>query len=72
MDLPDRQSAQVRRLAFLEAEVLIEEGLVLAESGLLVKKGMIPHESATLDEEEKVLLSSDVLLVTWCFWGLFS
>ena len=41
-------------------------------SELLVKKGMILHESVTLEEEEEVLLSSGVLLVTWCFWGLFS
>ena len=52
--------------------MLIEEELVLAESGLLVKKGTIPHESVTLDEEEKAVLSSDVLLVTWCSWGPFS
>ena len=72
MDRPDRQSAQVHRLAFLEAEVLIEVELVLDESGLLVKKGTIPHESVTLDEEEEALLSSDVLLAIWCSWGLFS
>jgi len=35
---------------FLVAEVLIEEEMVLAVSGFLVKRGMIPHESATLDE----------------------
>jgi len=40
---------------------------VLAVSELLVKKGTIPHESVTLEEEEEVLLSSGVLLVTWCF-----
>ena len=38
--------------------------MVLAVSGLLVKKGTIPHESATLEEERKVVLSSGVLLVT--------
>jgi len=52
--------------------VLIKEEMMLAESGLLVKKGTIPHESMTLDEEEKAVLSSDVLLLTWCSWGLFS
>jgi len=41
-------------------------------SRFLVKRGMIPHESATLDEEEKMVLSSDALVVTWCSWGLFS
>ena len=46
--------------------------MVLAVSELLVKKGMIPHESVTLDEEEEAMLSSDILLATWCFWGLFS
>ena len=39
---------------------------------LLVKKGTIPQESVTLGEEEKALVTSDVLLVTWCSWGLFS
>jgi len=53
---------------FLVAEVLlvVEVAMVLAESGLLVKKGTIPHESVTLDVEEKALLSSNALLVTWC------
>jgi len=56
------------------AEVLlvVEVEMVLAVFGLLVKKGTIPHESATLEEEKKVVLSSDILLVTWCSWGLFS
>jgi len=49
----------------LLAEVLLvaEVETVLAVSELLVKKGTIPHESLTLEEEE-VLLSSDVLLAT--------
>ena len=57
----------------LLAEVLlaVEVETVLAVSGLLVKKGTIPNESVTLEEEE-AMLSSSVLLVTWCFWGLFS
>ena len=46
----DRQSAQIHRLVLLVAEVLIEERTVLVVSGFLVKRGMIPHESATLDE----------------------
>ena len=45
---------------------MVELETALAESGPLVKKGTIPHESVTLDEEEKVLLSSDIFLVTWC------
>jgi hypothetical protein len=45
---------------------------VLVVSEFLVKKGTIPHESVTLEEEDEALLSSGVLLVTWCFWGLFS
>ena len=45
---------------------------MLAASGFLVKREMILHESVTLDEEEKAVLSSDVLVVTWCSWGLFS
>jgi len=59
----------------LLAEVLLaaEVETTLAVSELLVKIGMIPHESVTLEEEEEeALLSSGVLLVTWCFWGLFS
>ena len=46
------------------AEVLIEKGTVLAVSGFLVKRGTIPHESATLDEDKKVVLSSGVLVAT--------
>jgi len=48
----------------LLAEVLLvtEVETVLVVSELLVKKGTIPHESVTLEEEE-ALLSSDVLLV---------
>jgi len=45
---------------------------VLAVSEHLAKKETIPHESVTLEEEEEAMLSSGVLLVTWCFWGLFS
>ena len=55
----------------LVAEALIEEGTLLAVSGFLVKKVMILHESVMLDEEETVL-SSGVLALTWCSWGLFS
>ena len=40
----------------------VETVLVVSES--LVKKGTIPHESVTLEEEEEALLSSHVLLVT--------
>jgi hypothetical protein len=67
----DRQSAQIHRLALLVAEVLIEEGTIFAVSGFLVKRGMIPHESATLDKEEKMVLSSGTLVAIWCSWGLF-
>ena len=58
----------------LLAEVLlaVEVETVLAVSELLAKKETIPHESVTLQEEEEAMLSSGVLLVTWCFWGLFS
>ena len=44
----DRQSAQVHRLVLLVAEVLIEEGTVLAVSGFLVKRAIILHGSVTL------------------------
>ena len=68
----DRQSTQIHRLVLLVAEVLIEEGTVLAVSGSLIKRGMIPHESVTLDKEEKMVLSSGALVATWCSWDLFS
>jgi len=45
-------------------EVLIEEEMVLVVSGLLVKRGTIPHESATLDGEKKAVLSFGVLVAT--------
>ena len=66
LDPLDRQSAQAHRLMFLVAEVLlvVEVETVLAVSGLLVKKGTIPRESATPDEEEKAVLSSNVLVAT--------
>jgi len=56
----------------LVAEVLVEEGTILAVSGFLVKKAMTPHGSAMLDEEKEMVLSSSVLDVIWYFWGLFS
>jgi len=59
-------------MVFLVAEVMVEEETVLAVSGFLVKKVMTPHGSVMLDEEEKIVLSSSVLAVTWCSWGLFS
>jgi len=46
-------------------EVLVEEETVLAMFGFLVKRGMIPCESATLDKEEKMVLSSYALVVIW-------
>jgi len=49
---------------FLVVEVLIEGDMMLAVSGFLVKRGTIPHESATLDEEKKAVLSSGVLVAT--------
>jgi len=56
------------------AKVLLvaEEGMVLVVSELLVKKGMIPRESVTLEEGEEVMLSFDALLVTWYSWDPFS
>ena len=62
----DRRSAHVHRPMSLLAEVLLvaEVETVLVVSKLLVKKGTIPHESVILEEEGKVLLSSDILLVT--------
>jgi len=59
----DWQSVQIHRLTLLVAEVLIEKGTVLAVSGFLVKRGTIPHESAILDEEDKMVLFSDALVV---------
>jgi len=48
----------------LVAEVLVEGEMVLAASRFLVRRGTIPHELATLDEEEKAVLSSSVLVAT--------
>jgi len=45
---------------------------VVTVSGHLVTKEMIPRESATLEEGKTMVLSSNVLLVTWCSWDLFS
>jgi len=56
----------------LVAGALVEEETILAVCGFLVKKGMIPHGSATLDEEEKMVLSSGALVATWWSWSLFS
>jgi len=66
LDPLDRKSAQAHPLMFLMAEVLlvVEVETVLAVFGLLVKKGTIPRESATPDEEEKAVLSSGVLVAT--------
>ena len=71
-DRLDRQSAQAHRLALLVDEVLVEEEMVLAVSGFLVKKVMTPHGSVIWDEKEEMVLSSGVLVAIWCFWGLFS
>jgi len=70
----DRQSAEVQQLISLLAVVLLvaEVKMALAVSELLAKKETIPHESATLEEEEEAMLSCGVLLVTWYSWGLFS
>jgi len=56
------------------AEVLLvaEVEMVLVVSELLAKKGMIPHESVTLEEGEEVMLSFDDWLVTWYSWDPFS
>jgi len=48
----------------LVAGVLIEEEMVLVVSRFLVRRGTIPHESVTLDKEEKAVLSSGVLVAT--------
>ena len=68
MDLPDRRFDQAHQVMFLVAEVLlvVEAETVLAVSELLVKKGTILGESTTLEEEKRVVLSSNTLLVTWC------
>jgi hypothetical protein len=71
-DQPDRQSVQTHRLVLLVVQVLAEGETVLVVSGLLVKKVMTPHGSVMLNEEGEMVLSSSVLAVTWCFWGLFS
>ena len=72
LDQLDRQSIHTHRLVLLVAEVLIEGETILVVCGFLVKKVMTPHGSATLDEEEKMVLSSGTLVATWYSWGLFS
>jgi len=74
LDPLDRQSAQAHRLMFLVAEALLvfEVDTVLAVFRLLVERGTIPHESATLDVEEKMVLSFDALVVIWYSWELSS
>jgi len=64
--------AHIHRLVLLVTEVLSKEEMVLVVSGFLVKRGTIPHESAILDEEEEMVMSSCALDVIWCSWGLFS
>ena len=56
----------------LVVEALVEEETILAVSGFLMKRGMIPHISATMDEGEKMVLSSRALIATWYSWDLFS
>jgi len=55
-----------------EVLLAVEVKMVIAKSGLLVKKGTILRESATLGEEKKVALFSGVLPVTWYSWDPFS
>jgi len=64
LDPLDQQSAHVHRLVLLVVQVLIEKGTALAVFEFLVKRGTIPHESVTLDEEEKAVLSSGALIAT--------
>jgi len=54
------------------AEVLVEEEKLLLVSEFPVEKGMTLPRSATLDEEERMVLSSGVLAGSWYFWDLFS
>ena len=79
----DRRSARVHQPMFLLARVLLagvllfgvllvtEEEIMLVVSELLEKRGMIPPESVTLEEEEALLFSS-ASLVFWYSWNLFS
>jgi len=46
-----------------EVLLAVEVVMALAVSELLAKKEMIPHESAILEGEEEVMLSSGVSLV---------
>jgi len=59
-------------MSLLDEVLLVAEvEMVLAESGVLVKKETIPRESAIL-EEKKVMLSFGVLVASWYSWGLYS
>jgi len=81
--LLDRWSACVHQPIFLLAGVLLarvllfgvllvaEEEMMLVVSGLLEKRGMIPSESVTLEEEEALLFSGTSLVVLYS-WNLFS
>ena len=51
---------------------MAEVEMVLVVSEPLVKKGTIPHESVTLEQEEEVMLSSDTLLAIRYSWDPFS
>jgi len=71
-DQPDRQSVQKHRLVFLVVGVLVEEEKVLLESRVPLEKEMMPLGSETLDEVERMVLSSGALAGSWYFWGPFS
>ena len=71
-DQLDWQLVQRHRLVLLAVGVLVGEEKVLLVFEPPVKKGMMLPGLVMLDEEEKMVLSSGALVVTWCFWGLFS
>jgi len=70
-DEPDRQSDQKHRLVLLVAEVLVEEEKLLLVSEFLVEKGTMLPGLETLDEEERMVLSSGALAGSWYFWDPF-
>jgi len=56
----------------LAVEVLIGEEEMFLVSGFPVEKEMILPRSVTLDEVERMVLSSGTSAAFWYFWALFS
>ena len=71
-DQPDRQSVQIHRQVHLTAGVLIVGENVLLVSGPPIEEDRMLCGSGILDEVERMVLSSDALVGSWCFSDPFS